>query len=103
MAAGRGAARAGARCFAELEPACTVRFVAFANEEPPFFMTPEQGSIVYAQAARQRGDDIRLMASLETMGCFQRRARQPALSAAVPPFLSRSGRFSRTGVGLPLA
>ncbi len=33
-------------------------------------ITPEQGSIVYAQAARQRGDDIRLMASLETMGYF---------------------------------
>jgi Zn-dependent M28 family amino/carboxypeptidase len=47
-----------------------VRFVAFANEEPPFFMTHQQGSIVYARAARQRGDDIRLMASLETMGYF---------------------------------
>jgi acetylornithine deacetylase/succinyl-diaminopimelate desuccinylase-like protein len=28
-----------ARRFAEVEPARTVRFVAFANEEPPFFMT----------------------------------------------------------------
>jgi Zn-dependent M28 family amino/carboxypeptidase len=59
-----------ARRFAEVEPACTVRFVAFANEEPPFFMTRQQGSMVYARAARQRGDDIRLMASLETMGYF---------------------------------
>jgi Zn-dependent M28 family amino/carboxypeptidase len=59
-----------ARRFAEVEPARTVRFVAFANEEPPFFMTLQQGSIVYACAARQRGDDIRLMASLETMGYF---------------------------------
>jgi hypothetical protein len=59
-----------ARRFAEVEPARTVRFVAFANEEPPFFMTHQQGSIVYARAARQRGDDIRLMASLETMGYF---------------------------------
>jgi Peptidase family M28 len=59
-----------ARRFAEVEPARTVRFVAFANEEPPFFMTRQQGSMVYARAARQRGDDIRLMASLETMGYF---------------------------------
>jgi Peptidase family M28 len=59
-----------ARRFAEVEPACTVRFVAFVNEEPPFFMTRKQGSMVYARAARQRGDDIRLMASLETMGYF---------------------------------
>jgi Zn-dependent M28 family amino/carboxypeptidase len=59
-----------ARRFAEVEPARTVRFVAFANEEPPFFMTHQQGSVVYARAARQRGDDIRLMASLETIGYF---------------------------------
>jgi Zn-dependent M28 family amino/carboxypeptidase len=59
-----------ARRFAEVEPGRTVRFVAFANEEPPFFMTHQQGSIVYARAAQQRGDDIRMMASLETMGYF---------------------------------
>jgi Zn-dependent M28 family amino/carboxypeptidase len=59
-----------ARCFADIAPALTVRFVAFVNEEPPFFMTRRQGSAVYAKAARARGDDIRLMASLETMGCY---------------------------------
>jgi len=44
--------------------------VAFTNEEPPFFHTGRQGSRVYAKAARVRGDDIRLMIALETMGCF---------------------------------
>ena len=58
------------RMFQELKPALTVRFVAFVNEEPPFFSTDQQGSLVYAQAARRRGDDIRLMASLETVGCY---------------------------------
>jgi Zn-dependent M28 family amino/carboxypeptidase len=58
------------RLFRAIEPALTVRFVAFVNEEPPFFLTGEQGSMVYAQAARHRGDDIRLMASLETIGCY---------------------------------
>jgi hypothetical protein len=56
--------------FQALKPALTVRFVAFVNEEPPFFWTGQQGSVVYAQAARRRGDDIRLMASLETIGCY---------------------------------
>jgi Zn-dependent M28 family amino/carboxypeptidase len=56
--------------FAGTSPALTVRFVAFVNEEPPFFVTWRQGSAVYAKAARQRGDDIRLMVSLETMGCY---------------------------------
>ena len=58
------------RLFADLEPAMTVRFVAFVNEEPPFFMTDLQGSMVYADMARRRGDDIRLMVCLETMGCY---------------------------------
>jgi hypothetical protein len=58
------------RLFASIEPALTVRFVAFVNEEPPFFMTRQQGSTVYAEAARRRGDDIRLMASIETIGWY---------------------------------
>jgi Zn-dependent M28 family amino/carboxypeptidase len=49
----------------------SVRFVAFVNEEPPFFFTKEQGSRVYAKAIRKRGDNIRLMLSLETMGYFR--------------------------------
>ena len=58
------------RMFASLDPALTVRFVAFVNEEPPFFRTSQQGSMRYADAARLRGDDIRLMISLETMGAY---------------------------------
>jgi Zn-dependent M28 family amino/carboxypeptidase len=58
------------RIFMGIDPAMTVRFVAFVNEEPPFFRTRQQGSMLYAAAARRRGDDIRLMASLETIGCY---------------------------------
>ncbi|MEW5943764.1 MAG: M28 family peptidase [Pseudomonadota bacterium] len=58
------------RLFAAAEPAMTVRFVAFVNEEPPFFFWKDMGSLVYAQQAKARGDDIRLMISLETIGCY---------------------------------
>lgn len=58
------------RMFQTLEPALTVHFVAFVNEERPFFWTWQQGSAVYAREARSRGDDIRLMASLETIGYY---------------------------------
>ncbi len=51
----------------------TVRFVAFVNEEPPFFMTERMGSTVYANAAKARGDDITLMVSLETLGYYDDR------------------------------
>jgi hypothetical protein len=69
------------REFAAIEPAMTVRFVAFANEEPPFFMSDQQGSMVYAKSARDRGDDIRVMASLETIGWY---SNQPG-SQHYPP------------------
>ncbi len=58
------------RLFSAIQPTVSVRFVAFANEEPPFFGGRHQGSVVYAKAARARGDDIRLMISLETVGYF---------------------------------
>ena len=55
-------------------PVRTVRFVAFVNEEPPFFFTDLQGSRVYARAARQRNDEIRLMIALETIGYYRTEA-----------------------------
>ena len=61
------------RAFVAIEPAMTVRFIAFVNEEPPFFMSSQQGSMVYAREARRHGDDIRLMASLETIGWYSNR------------------------------
>lgn len=61
----------------------TVRLVAFVNEEPPFFYWGEMGSGVYAKAARRRGDDIRLMMSLEMLGAYSDRPG----SQGYPPFL----------------
>ncbi|MFO1431009.1 MAG: M28 family peptidase [Candidatus Competibacteraceae bacterium] len=58
------------RLFAQIEPAISVRFVAFVNEEPPFFARKTMGSLVYAKAARRRGDRIKLMVSLEMLGCY---------------------------------
>ncbi len=58
------------RLFWDAEPSMTVRFVAFVNEEPPFSFSPLQGSYVSARAARERGDDIRLMVALETIGFY---------------------------------
>ena len=47
-----------------------IRFVAFANEEPPYFMGPEMGSWVSANAARQRGEPLKAMISLEMLGYY---------------------------------
>ncbi len=51
-------------------PYKTLRFVAFVNEEPPYFLSGEMGSLVYARRCKQRGDKISAMISLETIGYF---------------------------------
>ncbi len=61
------------RLFMGVQPEMTVRFVAFVNEEPPFFASQMQGSMVYARAARKRRDNITLMAALETIGFYSDR------------------------------
>ena len=51
-------------------PMRTVRFVAFANEEPPFFDTTDMGSRRYAMGVAARRENVIAMLSLETMGCY---------------------------------
>jgi len=51
-------------------PNKTLRFVAFVNEEPPYFLSGEMGSLVYARRCKEHGDKISAMISLETIGYF---------------------------------
>ncbi|HET6886944.1 MAG TPA: M28 family peptidase [Candidatus Udaeobacter sp.] len=67
---GVAATLALARRFAGRKPEHTLRFVAFANEEPPYFLSGEMGSLVYAGRCKARGDKISVMVSLETIGYF---------------------------------
>ncbi|GMQ87676.1 MAG: M28 family metallopeptidase [Gammaproteobacteria bacterium] len=62
-----------ARLLKGVETDCTVRLVAFVNEESPFFFRAQMGSMVYAREARKRNDDIRLMISLEMLGYYSER------------------------------
>jgi len=67
---GVGALLALARRFAGKTTKHTLRFVAFVNEEPPYFLSDEMGSFVYAGRCKTRGDQISAMISLETIGYF---------------------------------
>ncbi|GMU80171.1 MAG: hypothetical protein AMXMBFR47_00420 [Planctomycetota bacterium] len=48
----------------------TVRFVAFACEEPPHFYTQEMGSHVHAKGCRERGEKLVGMLCLEMVGYY---------------------------------
>ncbi len=69
-ASGVGALLELARLFSGVDVERTVKFIAFVNEEPPFFLSEEMGSQVYAAGARTRGEDIRAMIALETIGYY---------------------------------
>jgi acetylornithine deacetylase/succinyl-diaminopimelate desuccinylase-like protein len=87
------------RALVQAKPARTLRFVAFVNEEPPFFYWGEMGSKVYARRARARGDDIRLMISLEMLDYY---SEEPDTQRYPPPLGFFSGhRFSKASLDTP--
>ena len=67
---GVAATLALARRFAAKSTKYTLRFVAFVNEEPPYFLSDQMGSFIYASRCKARGDRIDAMISLETIGYF---------------------------------
>jgi Zn-dependent M28 family amino/carboxypeptidase len=71
-----------ARRFAGKPAQQTLRFVAFVNEEPPYFLTEQMGSFVYAGRCKGHGDRISAMISLETIGYFSDAPRSQTYPAA---------------------
>ena len=59
-----------ARLLKDSHPARTVRFVAFVNEEPPWFQTESMGSLVYARAAHRKHENIVAAIPLEAIGMY---------------------------------
>lgn len=59
------------RLFRKESPGRTLRFVAFANEEPPLFKTGSMGSLVYAKECRKKRENIIAMVCLETIGYYR--------------------------------
>jgi len=52
-------------------PDRTLRLLNFVNEEDPFFGTEMMGSFQYAKRCRQRGEEIRVMLSLDALGIYK--------------------------------
>ncbi len=71
----------------------TLRFVAFTNEEPPFFKTEQMGSRVYARRSKARGDNIVAMFSLETIGYYSDRRGSQRFPFPLGFFYPSTGNF----------
>jgi Zn-dependent M28 family amino/carboxypeptidase len=67
-----------------------IRFVAFANEEAPYFLGEEMGSYVYA---RERGKGVRAMFSLEMLGYYRDEPGSQRYPAPLGLFYPDRGNF----------
>jgi hypothetical protein len=82
-----------ARLFAKREGRRALRFVAFVNEEPPYFQNAGMGSREYARRCRERGDAVVAMLSLETMGYFSDREGSQKYPMLFSAFYPSQGNF----------
>lgn len=92
-ASGVAAMLAIARALSGLKLRRSVRFVAFVNEEPPFFKTAEMGSVVYARALKAERAKVVGMLSLETMGYYDARPDTQRYPVGLSLFYPDRGDF----------
>lgn len=67
----------------------TIRYVAFACEEPPYFNLDSMGSQYHARRSRSRGDKIVGMLCLEMVGYFNTAEDSQAVPPMIPKWLHR--------------
>lgn len=70
-----------------------IRFVAFANEELPYFMGPDMGSWVSAKRSRDRGERLAAMLSLEMLGYYSDRPGSQRYPAPLGLFYPSRGDY----------
>lgn len=92
-ASGVAACMSLAQAFYKSSNARTIRFVFFANEEPPYFQTENMGSLVYAKGCRERGENIIAMLSLESMGYYSTDKDSQKFPPGLPGEVPDTGSF----------
>jgi Zn-dependent M28 family amino/carboxypeptidase len=71
----------------------TIKFIAFVNEEPPFFFSDEMGSRIYAKKAKEKGENIKAMISLESIGYFDEKRGSQQYPLGLKLFYPDKGNF----------
>ena len=82
-----------ARHFADKKTDKTLRFIFFANEEPPFFQTGQMGSMYYAKSCREKNENIIAMLSLETIGYYTDQPNSQKYPFPLSLFYPSTGNF----------
>lgn len=92
-ASGVGALLEIARYISMHPVAHNVRFIAFANEEPPYFQSEDMGSLVYANALPGDNDNIIGMISIETIGYYSDTPGSQKYPKLIDLFYPDTGNF----------
>jgi len=92
-ASGVAALLALARDLARTRTPRTLRFVAFVNEEAPYFHTENMGSLAYARRCRERDEHIEGMISIESIGYYTDEPESQRYPAPVGLFYPSTGDF----------
>jgi Zn-dependent M28 family amino/carboxypeptidase len=82
-----------ARLLKEKELKYNLKFVAFANEEPPFFHSKTMGSFVYANEVRNSDEKIKGAVILEMIGYFSEKPFSQKYLPLLGPFFPNKGNF----------
>jgi len=82
-----------AEALSDRDTARTVKFIAFVNEEPPFFKTDTMGSRVYTRSAKEKGEDIKAAFILEMIGYYSSREHSQRYPPLLGIFYPNKGDF----------
>lgn len=82
-----------ARFMSKEKPAQTIKFIAFTNEEPPFFQSRQMGSMIYVKEAKKRREKIEAMLCLEMIGYFRHEKNSQTYPFPLNFFYPNTGNF----------
>lgn len=72
-----------------------LRFAAFTNEEPPHFLGPTMGSLVFARRCREEKVGLRGMVCLESLGVFTDEPGSQGFPPGMEHFVPAGSPFAR--------
>ncbi len=90
---GVAATLALARRFVHRKTDCTLRFVAFTNEESPYAHTEAMGSRDYSRRCREGGENVVAMICLETIGYYDDRPGSQKYPPPIGSLYPSEGNF----------
>lgn len=71
----------------------TIKFIAFVNEEPPYFQTENMGSWVYAREAKIKKEAIKAVVILESIGYYTNKINSQRYPIFIGIFYPNKGNF----------